>query len=60
MGLGGGPLMMMKIFLFQLILDILGNGFGAGRGPPNDDEEFFVSVDIKYFRKWVWGWEGAH
>ena len=60
MGLGGGPLMMMKVILFRLILNILGRGCGAGKGPTNDDEGFLVSADFKYFRKGVWGWEGAH
>ena len=48
MGLGGGPLMMMKNFLFLLISNVLGRRCGAGRGPTNDDEGFFVSADFKY------------
>ena len=47
----GGPLMMMKEYLFLLISNVLGRGFGAGRGPTNDSEGFFVSTDFKCFRK---------
>ena len=59
-GLGGGPLMMVKDFLFLLISNVLSRGCGVGRGPANTDEGFFVSVDFKCFRKGVWGKEGAH
>ena len=48
-GLGGGPIMMMKDSLFLLTLNVL------GRGPSNDDEGISVSVDFKCFRKLVWG-----
>ena len=34
-------------------------GVGLGRGPTNDDEGFFISVDFKCFRKDVWGWGGG-
>ena len=37
--------MMMKNSLFLQFSSVL------GRGPTNDDEEFYVSADIKYFRK---------
>ena len=32
---------------------------GLGRGPVNDNEEFFVSADLKCFRNGVWGWGGG-
>ena len=32
---------------------------GLGRGPTNDDEGFFVSVDFKCFRKGVGSWGGG-
>ena len=50
-GWRGGPLMMMKDSLFLLISNVLRRGCGAGRGPNNDDEGFFVSADFKCFRK---------
>ena len=56
MGPEGGPLMMVKDSLFLLLSNLLGRGFGAVRGPTNDDEGFFVSADFKCFRKGVWGW----
>ena len=59
-GRGRGPLMMMKDSLFLLISNVLGRECGAGRGPTNDDEEFFISSDFKCFRKGVWGRERAH
>ena len=43
--------MMMKDSLLLLISNVLGRGFGAGRGPTNDDEGFSVSADLKCFRK---------
>ena len=46
MGPGGGPLMMMKDSSFLLILDVLGRGCGARRGPTNDNEGFIVSVEL--------------
>ena len=49
MGLGGGPIMMMKDSWFLLISTVLGRECGAGRGPYNDDEGFFVSADFKCF-----------
>ena len=51
--------MMVKDSLFLLISNVLGRGCGAGRGPNNDDEGFFVSADFKCFRKGVWGWGGG-
>ena len=51
LGWGGGPLMMVKDSLFLLISSVLGMGCGAGRGPANDSEGFFVSTDFKCFRK---------
>ena len=51
MGPEGGPLMMMKDSLFLRFSNVLGRGFGAGRGPTNDSEGFFVSTDFKCFRK---------
>ena len=46
-GLGGGPLMMVKDSLFLLISNALGRGcVGLGRGPSKDDEGFFVSVNL--------------
>ena len=44
MGLGGGPIMMIKDSLFLLISNVLGRGCGAGRGPNNDDEGFFLLI----------------
>ena len=32
---------------------------GLTRGPTNDDEGFFVSADLKCFRRDVWGWGGG-
>ena len=54
-GRGRGPFMMMKDSLFLLISNVLGRGCGAGRGPNNDDEGFFVSADLKCFRKGMSG-----
>ena len=34
-------------------------GVGLGRGPTNDDEEFYVSSNFKCFRKEMWGWGGS-
>ena len=51
---------MIKDSLFLLISNLLGRGFGARRGPTNDDEGFFVSADFKCFRKEVLGRERAH
>ena len=59
-GWGGDLLMTVKDFLFLLISNVLGRGCGAGGGPTNGDEGFFVSVDFKCFSKGVWGREGAH
>ena len=53
---GGSPLMMMRGSLFVLISNVLGRGCGAGRGPTNDDEGFFISADFECVRKDVWGW----
>ena len=33
--------------------------WGRARGPTNDDEGFFVSADLKCFRKGSWGWGGG-
>ena len=46
-GWGRGPLMMVKDYLFQLILYVL------ERGPTNDDEGISVYTDFKCFRKGV-------
>ena len=54
MGPEGGPLMMMKDSSFLLISNVLGRGFGAGRGPINDDEGFFVSANFRCCWKGVW------
>ena len=54
-GSGSGPLMVVKDSFFLLISNVLGRGCGVRRGPTNDDEGFFVSVDFKCFRKGVWG-----
>ena len=49
MGQGGGPLMTMKDSLFLLTSNVSGKECGAGTGPTNADEEFFVSSDFKCF-----------
>ena len=49
-GLGGGPLMMVKDSLFLLISNALGRGcVGLGRGPSKDDEGFFVSGHLNSY-----------
>ena len=45
-GWGRGRLMMMKDSLFLLVSNVFGRECGAGRGPTNDDEGFFVSADV--------------
>ena len=40
--------MMMKDSLFLLISNVSGRGVGPGKGPTNDDEGFFASVDFKF------------
>ena len=50
--------MLMKESLFLLISNVLGRSCGAGRGANNNDEGFFVSADLKCFRKGVWARRG--
>ena len=48
---GWGPLMTVKDLLFLLVSNVLVRGCGAGRGPTNDGEGFFVSADFKCLGK---------
>ena len=57
---GGGQLMTVKDYLFLGISDVVGRGYGAGRGPTNDGEGFSVSAYFRCCRKGVWSGEGAN
>ena len=50
-GQGRGLLMMMKDYLFLLILDVLEEGVGLWRGLTHTGEGFSVSADFKCFSK---------